>query len=187
MPDLPPSVRPGWYRHRRWRGTIQGVYFVLLAAAVAILTGVVAVAMGWGGELAASRRDRPEVPVRARTAADVAMLRLPLGPFGYQQEATDAALHAIAGLVARRDAEISDLRDEVRRLRAQLAGAARPGSRAAQDTDGPADAAEAGGPDPVAGQADGGGTQTVAGPLGSPAGEVLSGRAQPAGQPPGPA
>jgi hypothetical protein len=109
------------------------VYLVLLAAAVAILAGVVAVAMGWGGEMAASTRDLPALRLRTRTAADVARLSLPVGAFGYQREATDEALHAIAGLVAARDAEIAGLREELWGLRAQ---------RAADQTAGLLDAAE---------------------------------------------
>lgn len=92
------------------------MYFVLLAAAIAILAGVVAVAMGWGGELAASSRDLPPVSLWATSAADVAMLRLPAGVLGYQREATDQALYAISLLVSDRDAEIARLRDEVWRL-----------------------------------------------------------------------
>ena len=89
------------------------MYLVLLAAAAAILTGVVAVAMGWGGELAAWNRDLPAFPLLPRTAYDIATLRLPENLFGYQVEATDQVLAAISGLVADRDAEIARLRDEL--------------------------------------------------------------------------
>ena len=98
------------------------MYFVLLAAAIAILACVVAVAMGWGGEMSESRRDLPPLRLRARTAAEVARLRLPGSAFGYQREATDQALYAIAWLVAERDAKIADLRQELWRLRGQRAG-----------------------------------------------------------------
>ena len=100
------------------------MYFVLLAAAVAILTGVVAVAMGWGGELAITRRDLPVIPPRIRTASDVARLRLPLGLFGYQAESADEVLQVLAGRLAERDAEIARLRAEVQWLGAQLSGGA---------------------------------------------------------------
>lgn len=119
------------------------MYFVLLAAAVAILAGVVAVAMGWGGEIVRSRRDLPAVPLRARTASAVAMLKLPVGLFGYQQEATEVALHAIAVMIAERDAEIANLREEVRRLRGQDESSA--GERSAGERS--ARAAEPVGPD----------------------------------------
>jgi len=100
------------------------VYFVLLAAAVAILAGVVAVAMGWGGELAISRRDLPVIPPRLRTASDVARLRLPLGLFGYQAESADEVLQVLAGRLAERDAEIARLREEVQWLGTQRNGSA---------------------------------------------------------------
>lgn len=92
------------------------MYFVLLAAAIAILVGVVMVAMGWGGEITAFRRDLPMVRSLIRGAADVSMLRLPVGLFGYQQQTADDALDAVAGLLAERDAEIARLREEVWRL-----------------------------------------------------------------------
>ena len=100
------------------------MYLVLLAAAAAILTGVVAVAMGWGGELAAWNRDLPAFPLLPSTAYDIATLRLPENLFGYQVEATDQVLAAISGLVADRDAEIARLRDELHATSggAELAG-----------------------------------------------------------------
>jgi len=98
------------------------VYFVLLAAAIAILAGLVAVAMGHGGEIVRFRRDLPLVRPRIRTAADMATLRLPLGLFGYQQQAADAALDAAARLLAEQDAEITRLRAELWRRTAQNNG-----------------------------------------------------------------
>ncbi len=93
------------------------MYFVLLAAAVAILVGVVVVAMGRGGEMAQARRDVPVLPPRIRTAADLATLRLPLGLLGYQEQATGEALDAAVRLIAEQEAEIARLREEVWRLR----------------------------------------------------------------------
>jgi hypothetical protein len=95
------------------------VYFVLLAAAIAILVGVVVVAMGRGGEIARSQRDVPVRPPRIRSAADVARLRLPIGLLGYQEHATDEAFDAAARLIADQEDEIARLRDEVWRLRSQ--------------------------------------------------------------------
>jgi hypothetical protein len=92
------------------------VYVVLLVAAGAILVGVVAVAMGRGGEMAAFRRDMPTTFRPIRTPADVARLRLPIGPLGYQAHATADALTAIAGLLADRDYEIAALRAQIWRL-----------------------------------------------------------------------
>ena len=112
-------------QHRPPRGTIQSVYLVLLLAAAAILGGVVVVAMGRGGEIAAFRRDRPVELPAIRTPADIASLRLPIGLFGYQVRATADALTAIANLLADRDYEIATLRGELWRLgpgRAEWAG-----------------------------------------------------------------
>jgi hypothetical protein len=92
------------------------VYLVLLLAAIAILGGVVVVAMGRGGELAVFSNDRPIFVARFRTPADIASLRLPLGPVGYRVQPTTEALHAAAVAVAERDAEIAQLRREVLRL-----------------------------------------------------------------------
>jgi len=108
---------------------------MLLLAAAVILGGVVAVAMGRGGELAAFRRDVPAARFRARTPADVAMLRLPLGLFGYQQQATADALRAVARLVAERDAEITRLRDELWRLGLKHGEAAPAQEAAGPDSD----------------------------------------------------
>jgi hypothetical protein len=97
-----------------------GVPFVLLAAAVAILGGVIATAMGRGGELTIFHRDLPPNRFWLRSAADVVLLRLPTAFFGYQQQATSDVLREIAGLLASRDAEIASLRDEVWRLSAPV-------------------------------------------------------------------
>jgi len=153
---------------RAWHHLV--VYFVLLAAAIAILAGVVVVAMGRGGEMAQSRRDTPERPPVIRTAADLAMLRLPVGLFGYQEEATDAALDAATRLIAEQQAEIARLRADAWRPQAEaaeVAGAGAPGTggtrRPAPESGGaarsPVDAAQGGedaealpSPDPVGGQ-----------------------------------
>lgn len=95
------------------------MYFVLLAAAIAILVGVVVVAMGRGGEIVRFHRDLPLVPLvppRTSTAAHIGTLQLPLGLFGYQPEAADAAFAAAARLLAEQDAEITRLRAELWRL-----------------------------------------------------------------------
>jgi hypothetical protein len=112
-----PGYRPSAASRRsRARGTIHGVYWVLLLAAGSILGGVVVVAMGRGGELAYFPRDLPVAAMRFRSPSDVVSVRLPLAPFGYQAQATGDALTAAARLVAERDAEIALLRRELRRL-----------------------------------------------------------------------
>jgi hypothetical protein len=160
------------------------VYLVLLAAAVAILTGVVAVAMGWGGEMVASHRDLPAVPLRASTAYDVAMLRLPSSLFGYQRDATDAALHEISRLVANRDGEIAHLREELWRFAealrsgqpAALAAAAVPAALEAAIP-----AAEAALPTPADAAEDG--VPATAEPASAVADEILPGSSQATAQP----
>jgi hypothetical protein len=94
------------------------VTIVIVLAAVAILAGVVVVAMGRGGELA---RDRSEEPALTNfpTWSDVASYRPPAALLGYHAGATEHALAQVARAIAERDAEIDLLR---RRLAAaQLA------------------------------------------------------------------
>jgi hypothetical protein len=99
----------------------RDVYLVLLTAAIAILAGVVVVAIGRGGEIARFDRDLPMTPPRVRDASDLALLQLPIGLFGYQEQATHEALDAAARLLAEQDAEIGRLRKEVARLSAGVA------------------------------------------------------------------
>ena len=89
------------------------MYVVLLLAAIAIIGGVVVVAMGRGGELVIFRRDLPLSATLLRTPADVARVQLPFAPFGYQVQATSDALVAAARMLAVRDAEIAALRMEL--------------------------------------------------------------------------
>src|SRR5215472_16499070 len=113
-------MMPAW--HLPWHH--HDVYFALLTAAIAILASVVVVAMGRGGEIARFDRDLPMTPPRVRDASDLALLQLPIGLFGYQEQATREALDAAARLLAEQNAEIGRLREEVARL---SAGAARQG------------------------------------------------------------
>lgn len=96
---------------------------MLLLAAIAILGGVVLVAMGGGGEMALFSRDVPIALTHPRTPGEVANQRLPLGPIGYQVQATEEALVAAANLLAERDQEIAALRSEIWRLTAGAPGA----------------------------------------------------------------
>lgn len=86
---------------------------MLLLAAAAILGGVVVVAMGRGGEMAIFSSDAPIAVARFRTPADLATVRLPLGPIGYRVQATEEALSAAAATIQQRDAEIAQLRGEL--------------------------------------------------------------------------
>lgn len=98
---------------------------VLVIAAVAILAGVVVVAVGRGGELAMFRSDVPPVQFALFTPGDVAAFRPRLAFFGYSARATDDALLQIARAVAERDAELSRLRVQLTALRDQMEDAAR--------------------------------------------------------------
>jgi hypothetical protein len=86
---------------------------VLIVAAVAILGGVIVVAMGRGGELAPSGADVRPLDTDIVTAADVALLRPPAAIWGYDMRATDEALNRVARTVTERDVEIADLRRQL--------------------------------------------------------------------------
>ena len=171
-----------------------GVYVVLLVAAVAILAGVVVVAMGRGGEIAAFRRDLPEYRFRLRTPSDVATLQLPIALLGYQELATGDALRAAAQMLADRDAEIAMLRAELagRRLlpipadpaveaAALLRSLAVQPAAAQALPDGPA-AAQTAGEDPAAGRPPAGGQSATAERAVTAGQEVTAGQPVTAGQ-----
>jgi hypothetical protein len=112
---------------------MAGMPVVLMLAAVAILAGVVVVAMGRGGELALARPDSAAYGRELVTPADLVGFRPPAALLGYSAAVTDEALQRIARVVAERDAELALLRHEVAVLRArefQAGGAARPPSYA---------------------------------------------------------
>jgi hypothetical protein len=94
----------------------------MLVAAVVILAGVVVVASGRGGELAASQPDYPPIDLGPVTSADVALLRPPSAAWGYNMRVTDEALEVIAQAVTQRDVQIAALEQEVADLRDQLGG-----------------------------------------------------------------
>lgn len=101
---------------------------LLLLAGAVILAGVVAVAMGHGGEMAEFPSDFvPPTLGDLLTAADVAMLRPPSALWGYNTQVTDEALSRIAQIVTERDVEIAVLRQQLADLRSG-AGASRPAS-----------------------------------------------------------
>jgi hypothetical protein len=102
------------------------VYFVLLTAALAILAGVVVIAMGRGGEIARFGRDLPITSPQIKAGSDLTLLQLPMGLFGYQEHATRVALNAAARLLAEQDAEITRLREEVARLSAGVVASGEP-------------------------------------------------------------
>ena len=96
------------------RGTMHTVSVLLLLAGAVILAGVVAVAMGHGGELAEFPSDYvPPTLGDLLTATDVATLRPPAALWGYNTQVTDEALSRIAQIVTERDVEIAVLRQQL--------------------------------------------------------------------------
>jgi hypothetical protein len=95
-----------------------------LAAAVAILGGVLAAALGRAGEMALVPGDFPPVDSTDLTAAQVFMLRPPMAMWGYHAGACEEAWRLIARSMADREAQIAVLREELAGLRAAQAGEA---------------------------------------------------------------
>ena len=111
------------------RGTMHIVPVLLLLAGAVILAGVVAVAMGHGGEMAEFPSDYvPPTLGDLLTATDVAMLRPPAGLWGYNTQVTDEALSRIAQIVTERDVEIAVLRQQLAELRSGTRAAPPAGS-----------------------------------------------------------
>jgi len=86
---------------------------VLLAVAAVILIGVIAVAVGRGGELDPAEADYRPVDLDEVTSTDVALMRPPTALFGYHREATDAAFGQIARAINEREVEIATLRRQL--------------------------------------------------------------------------
>jgi hypothetical protein len=86
---------------------------VLLAVVAVILIGVIAVAVGRGGELEPTAADYRPVDLDDVTSTDVALMRPPTALFGYQREATDAAFGQIARAISDREVEIATLRRQL--------------------------------------------------------------------------
>lgn len=94
---------------------------VMLVAAAAVLIGVVAVAMGRGGELAFFQPDYAPLKLDEVTSTDVALFRPPMAVWGYSMTVTDEALTRIAAAVTERDIEIATLQQQVADLQASAA------------------------------------------------------------------
>ena len=106
---------------------------VLLAVVAVILIGVIAVAVGRGGELDPAEADYRPVDLDEVTSTDVALMRPPTALFGYHREATDAAFGQIARAISEREVEIATLR---RQLAEQLPVRTSPALRADPGTAG---------------------------------------------------
>jgi hypothetical protein len=105
---------------------------VLLAVVAVILIGVIAVAVGRGGELDPAEADYRPVDLDEVTSTDVALMRPPTALFGYHREATDAAFGQIARAISDREVEIATLRRQLAeqlRVRTSPALRADPGLR----------------------------------------------------------
>jgi hypothetical protein len=96
------------------------VYVVIALAALAILAGVVVLAMGKGGELSEPHPDYPPplLPTDRRLVGmDAALLKLPRGLWGYQVDCADEALRMFAHALSERDRRVADLEQQVAELR----------------------------------------------------------------------
>ena len=97
---------------------MRSVPVVMLVAAVAVLAGVIAVALGRGGELAFFPADYAPLKLDEIAATDVVLFRPPMAAWGYSVQATDEALNRIAEALTERDIQITALRQQVADLEA---------------------------------------------------------------------
>ena len=89
---------------------------VLVVAAAVIVVGMIVVAVGRGGEMTEFSPDLPPLETEIATAADVALLQLPIAPVvlgGYHKSYTDEVLNLVARAVTERDVEIATLRRQI--------------------------------------------------------------------------
>jgi hypothetical protein len=89
-------------------------------AAVAVLGAIVVVAVGGGGQLSTEHPDHPPLALPGRRAVggtDAALLRLPLGIWGYHKQITDEALQRFASELTERDTRIAVLEQELAEAR----------------------------------------------------------------------
>lgn len=94
-------------------------------AALAVLGAIVIVAVGGGGELSTEHPDHPPLALPARRPAagtDAALLRLPLGLWGYHKQITDEALERFAYELTERDTRIAVLEQELAEARQRHPG-----------------------------------------------------------------
>jgi hypothetical protein len=95
---------------------------LIVLAILVVLAGVVFVAAGGGGEMAASERtDYAPLDMGPVSATDVVLLRPPMALWGYSQQATDEALEHIAESIRERDVRIVALEQLVTDLGPQPA------------------------------------------------------------------
>jgi hypothetical protein len=115
-----------WHDRRRDVAERRGALIVIVAVALAGLAVVVAVVMlasGMGGELADAHPDHPPLPLpgnRPIAGTDAALLRLPLGVWGYHIRVTDEALRRLSYALTERDTRIAILEQQTAELRQKL-------------------------------------------------------------------
>jgi hypothetical protein len=101
------------------------VTITVALAAVAVLAAIVVVAVGGGGELSTEHPDHPPLALPGRRAiggTDAALLRLPLGLWGYHKQITDEALERFAYELTERDTRIAVLEQELAETRRGAGG-----------------------------------------------------------------
>ncbi|GAA0363374.1 hypothetical protein NE235_23090 [Actinoallomurus spadix] len=99
------------------------VTITVALAALAVLAAIVVVATGGGGELSAEHPDHPPLALPGRRPAggtDAALLRLPMGLWGYHKQITDEALERFAHELTERDTRIAVLEQELAEARQRL-------------------------------------------------------------------
>lgn len=99
------------------------VTITVALAALAVLAAIVVVAVGGGGELSAEHPDHPPLALPGRRSVggtDAALLRLPMGLWGYHKQITDEALERFAHELTQRDTRIAVLEQELAEARQRL-------------------------------------------------------------------
>lgn len=94
-----------------------------VAAAIAIVAAILIVGAGHGGELSTEHADYPPLTLpgsRPVGGTDAALLRLPLGLWGYHQQVTDEALWRFAQALTERDTRIATLEQQLAEARGRL-------------------------------------------------------------------
>jgi hypothetical protein len=88
----------------------------MMIAVVVVLGGIVAVAVGHGGELSHEEVDHAPLDMGPMSATDVVLLRPPTALWGYSVQITDQALERIAGAIRDRDVRIVALEQRIAEL-----------------------------------------------------------------------
>ena len=101
-------------------GTIDGVYPVLVIAAVVVVFAVAAVAAGHGDLMADPQPDRRPLDLPEETLGPAAIdgLRFGVGFRGYRMDQVDAVLGRLAAELGQRDERIAELAAQVAALEA---------------------------------------------------------------------